>query len=344
MSKKKNYYNQQVISIGTLALVFVVSTIFYFIDTNFNGGNEPPESHIIYNNESNISESNVDIKKYNTDGLSEIQDLHDSLKAELNISNELNLSIVQKLDNESNESNKSQYINIAIPEEDDIKDKNNYKYGNIKDPKLVIIIDDIAFQYQIDMFKKLNLSITLSMFPADGNHPSTPKYAQKESVKMVHLPMEAVKFSDEEEDTLHVSDSNLQIAERVAEIVKQFPNLKYMNNHTGSKFTSDKRAMQVLLSNLKKYNIQFVDSVTSARTVVKKVSSELGLRYIKRDIFIDNELDVSYSVRQLKIAIELARKNGLAVAIGHPHKTTYQAISKIKPLLNGVKIVYINEI
>ena len=89
------------------------------------------------------------------------------------------------------------------------------------------------------------------MFPADGNHPSTPKYAQKESVKMVHLPMEAVKFSDEEEDTLHVSDSNLQIAERVAEIVKQFPNLKYMNNHTGSKFTSDKRAMQVLLSNLK---------------------------------------------------------------------------------------------
>ncbi len=342
MSKKTNY-QQHVLSIGTLALFLAVSTLFYFIDDKFNGGNEPPESNIIYTGDYNISEQKPKVEQgKETDYLSEIKDLHDSLTAEVNETslvsiNEINVS------EDSNVTIKKTEYEPVVPDENKITESIEPK-GSVKDPKLVIIIDDIAFQYQIDMFKKLNLHITLSMFPSDSNHPMTNKYAKNEKVPMVHLPLQAVSFSDEEIDTLHVTDSDSQIAERVAEIAQQFPNAKYINNHTGSKFTADRRSMYALLSAMKKYNIQFVDSVTSSRTVVRKISSELGLKYIRRDVFLDNELNVGSVTKQLKTAINIAKKNGFAIAIGHPHKVTVQAISKIGPLLNGVRLVYINEL
>ena len=102
--------------------------------------------------------------------------------------------------------------------------------------------------------------------------------------------------------------------------------------------------MKRLLTVLKKHNIQFIDSVTTSKSSVKRVSKELGLRYIRRDIFIDNVLDVSYILKQLKKAIAKAQKNGTAIAIGHPHKATIKALSRIKPLLNGVELVFVNDI
>ena len=93
-----------------------------------------------------------------------------------------------------------------------------------------------------------------------------------------------------------------------------------------------------------KYNIQFIDSLTTSKSVVKRVSRELGLRYIRRDIFLDNKLDVKYITRQIRKAIAIAKKRGYAIAIGHPHKATIKALSQIRPLLGDVKLVHIDEI
>lgn len=140
------------------------------------------------------------------------------------------------------------------------------------------------------------------------------------------------KFSDE------------QIVDRVMEIRQLFPKAKYINNHTGSVFTSDYKAMKKLYIALKLEGFVFVDSFTAATSKVRQIAHELGDAYVRRDVFIDNTPTIPSIHQQLKIAVQKAKKNGYAVAIGHPHKTTIKALASAKQILKDVDLVYIDEI
>ncbi|RAZ54218.1 divergent polysaccharide deacetylase family protein, partial [Campylobacter hyointestinalis] len=116
-------------------------------------------------------------------------------------------------------------------------------------------------------------------------------------------------------------------------------------NHTGSKFTSNYKSMQILLSSLDKMGILFVDSLTSNASKAGYVSKELGLKYVKRDVFLDNDQDVSKILKQLSLAIKQAKKRGYAIAIGHPHDLTFKALKIAKQtILKDVDVVYLKEI
>ena len=213
-----------------------------------------------------------------------------------------------------------------------------------KRPKLVIIIDDVAYGYQVRALKSLHIPVTLSFFPPSSRHPNTPKYAKAFRHYMIHLPLEAVSFRHEEERTLRVGSSYGEIEKRIQEIRRQFPKARFMNNHTGSKFTADLAAMRRLVSAMQRYDFFFVDSRTTAQTKAPKVMREFGYPYIHRDIFIDNELDVARIKEQIKKAVRLAKRKGYAIAIGHPHKKTIEALRASKGVLKEVRLVYIDEL
>ena len=210
--------------------------------------------------------------------------------------------------------------------------------------KLVIIIDDIDTAYQINAIKSLPWKITPSIFPPYKKHKNSVKLAQKAKHYMVHLPMEALKHRFHEVETLTTKDSELQIDDKIKYIRKNFPDAKFINNHTGSKFTSDYNSVKKLFKALKKYNFEFVDSRTTPKTVVPKICENYGKIYIARDVFIDNESDVNYIKNQIKKAVKIAKQHGYAIAIGHPHVATFKAIAKSKDILNSIDVVYIDEL
>jgi polysaccharide deacetylase 2 family uncharacterized protein YibQ len=264
--------------------------------------------------------------------LSEIRDLYSNLEQELEEEHE-NLHV------ETNEEPefKSEILPAVVKKDETQEIKNEL-------PKLTIIIDDVAVPRQAKKIRELNYNITMSFFPSDSNHPQTHKLAKQQEMYMLHLPLQAKNFSAEEIDTLHVGDNQEEIRKRIEDILKDFPNLKYMNNHTGSRFTSDTYSMRYLLKILKEKNITFIDSVTTGDTVVEKVAKEFGILTLRRDIFLDNITTVSYIQKQLRKAVAIAKKKGFAIAIGHPHKTTIRAIANSKDILKDVEIVYISEI
>lgn len=215
----------------------------------------------------------------------------------------------------------------------------------VSKPKLAIIIDDVSQISQAKAIKSIGLKITPSIFPPTFFHPHTPKIATMFDFYMVHLPLEAMHFNRPEPNTLTTKDSYKTIEERISTIKNQFKGLSYINNHTGSKFTSNYDSMKMLLEILNKYEILFLDSLTTGNSVVKKLSDEMGLRYVKRDVFLDNIQSVPYILKQLEIAIKKAHKNGYAIAIGHPYKTTIQALKEAKKeALNSVDVIYLKEI
>jgi len=213
-----------------------------------------------------------------------------------------------------------------------------------KKARLAIIIDDVSITSHINAIKSLGIPITMSFLPPRAARPDSAKLAAKESFYMVHLPMEAQSFSKEEPFTLHTDDSQSVISKRIKELKKLFPRVHYINNHTGSKFTSDELAMNRLIFSLKKEGINFIDSRTSSQTKAPKVMSNFGLKYVARDVFLDHHADIPYIKEQIKVAIKLAKLHGNAIAIGHPHANTILALNESKKLLRDVELVYVNKL
>ena len=211
-------------------------------------------------------------------------------------------------------------------------------------PLLAIIIDDVSFASEVQKIKSLPFKVTPSLLPPTKRHPNTPALAREFEFYMVHLPLEALNYAHPEPKTLLTTDTNEHIDNRLQNIKKWFPRGKFLNNHTGSKFTSNLQAMTRLFSAFDKNGLIFVDSRTTANSVASKVAKKLGKKLLNRDIFIDNIADISYIQNQLKKAIKKAKAKGFAIAIGHPHPKTLQALKISKSLFKDVKLVYIGTI
>ncbi len=213
-----------------------------------------------------------------------------------------------------------------------------------KRPKLAIIIDDISIQSHINAVNSLGLSLTMSFLPPSKGRPNSAKLAAHENQYMVHLPMEAHDFSAEEEFTLRINDSQQDISNRIKELKVLFPKVKYINNHTGSKFTSNEVAMNKLIIALKENGIYFVDSRTTGQTAAPKVLKNFGLNYIGRDVFLDHKMEKAYVIGQIKEAVRIAKKYGTAIAIGHPHANTIMALHESKNLFKDIDLVTIDKL
>lgn len=214
-----------------------------------------------------------------------------------------------------------------------------------KRPKLVIIIDDVHTRAQIEEIRALPFSVTPSIFPPYSLAKHSEKLAEGLRHYMIHLPMESGSTQfNKQTKTLMRSFSKSQIHKRIKELRRLFPDAAYINNHTGSTFTSSYRAMKQLYDILKLEGFDFVDSFTVGSSKVKKIAHEEGDAYIRRDIFIDNKQNIGYILKQLKKAVRIAKRKGYAIAIGHPHKTTIGALEEAKPILKGIDVVYIDQI
>ncbi len=211
-------------------------------------------------------------------------------------------------------------------------------------PKLSIIIDDVSFQSQVKQIKKIPFKVTPSFFPPTKVHPDTIKLSQEFKFAMIHLPLEAMGYAHPEPSTLLASDNKKTIRAKIHKIKEEFPGIYYYNNHTGSKFTANLKAMQNLISIMQSENLHFLDSRTTADTKAGVVSKAMHLRLLSRDVFLDNIAKPKEIIQQLKKAIKLAKKSGYAIAIGHPHKNTLKTLMGAKKYLKDVRLVYVNEL
>lgn len=212
----------------------------------------------------------------------------------------------------------------------------------ITKPKIAIIIDDVSFAGDVRNIKAIDMPLTMSFLPPTKRHPSSAKLANKEPYYMVHLPMEAMNFNSPEPLTLMVDDSKTKIHERIKMVKELFPKAEYINNHTGSKFTSSKISMMRLVDVLEHEHLNFIDSRTIASTKAPEVMKYYNKPYLARDVFLDHDGSVEAVKKQIKVAVEKAKKYGKVIAIGHPHKNTLQALAESKELFKEVELVRID--
>ncbi|MCZ6156124.1 divergent polysaccharide deacetylase family protein [Campylobacter ureolyticus] len=265
-----------------------------------------------------------------------------SIKSKLRLDH--NLNKISK--NNSNESFKNIQSNKEKRQNTQYFTHNYTQIGKIRNeiPKLAIIIDDVASYEHINEIKKINLKLTPSLMPASKDFPNTPKIAKNLEFYMIHLPLEALNYNSNSIKTLKVNDSFEEISKEIYKIRKDFPNAKFINNHTGSKFTSNKKAVQKLLDVLDEYGFIFVDSKTISNSKVEEVLKSKNQKYIFRDVFLDNTQNLKDIENELKKAVKISKKRGFAIAIGHPKKQTLKVLNNSGDILKGVEVVYLRDI
>ncbi|WP_270966397.1 divergent polysaccharide deacetylase family protein [Campylobacter upsaliensis] len=343
MSKKNISLIQKFLILIILVLICVILILLIVGKTQTKEAKKPnlnPSNHLL---KENFLENQEAVFKPFEENLSqEREDKEEHFEANLSQKNALNnesLAIDKNLSEDLRELNFSKEQNLS---------KKEAKQENLKPiigqkPKLAIIIDDMANEEQTRSLKALNLKLNPSFFPSHALHPNTPKLAKEFEFYMVHLPLKALSFQNKM-SVLSPEDSEEEIEKTIAKIKGEFKNLKFINNHTGSLFTSDEEAMRRLYKVLDKYHLSFVDSKTIHNSKAPKIAKEMQKNYIKRDVFLDNEDDVIYVKNQLLSAVKLAQKKGYAIAIGHPKKNTFKALKESKELLKSVDLVYLSEL
>nr|WP_314379885.1 divergent polysaccharide deacetylase family protein [uncultured Campylobacter sp.] len=209
--------------------------------------------------------------------------------------------------------------------------------------KLAIIIDDVGTGEQAQKIAALPVRVTPSIFPPEYQRKDTRSLARGFEHYAIHLPMEASSAKNNSA-TLRASDNYEKLRGVIAKLRADFPNAKFINNHTGSKFTADERAMQNLLRAMNEHGFLFIDSRTSPATKAKVAMNGLGMRYVHRDVFLDNQNSVAAVRKKLREAVALAKKQGYAIAIGHPKSSTLRALANSADILGEVDLVYLDEI
>ena len=163
---------------------------------------------------------------------------------------------------------------------------------------------------------------------------------------MVHVPMQPHKDLYTAPDGLTVDMTDEELTKNFEIMLTKFEGVKGVNNHMGSKFTEDRRAMSDIMKVLAEHNLFFLDSKTTAKSVGQEVAKAYGVDYATRHVFLDNNNDKAYILGQLRATEKIAKKNGYAVAIGHPKSQTYVALKEWLPTLEekGIKLVPMSEI
>ena len=151
----------------------------------------------------------------------------------------------------------------------------------------------------------------------------------------MHVPMEPSSRSiDPGPKVLLREASPEELASSLEWSLDRFEGYVGINNHMGSRFTTYLPGMEVLMAELNRRGLAFLDSVTSGRSMGRKAAVAAGVDFAIRNIFIDHQNDVAMINQQLAKIEALARKQGYAIAIGHPREKTLQAIT---PWLKGLE-------
>ena len=202
---------------------------------------------------------------------------------------------------------------------------------------IVIIIDDFGYRddHVSEGFLSLDADLTFAVIPG---HQNSKVFAAKADQKgyevIVHMPMESTNETrGEKEYKLTTSMTSDEIESRVEEVIAEFPEAVGMNNHQGSKATTDKRIMNIVGNVLKRHGKYFIDSRTSSETVAETTMRSRGVPTIRRHVFLDNENQKNKIREQLYKLADKAELKGLAVGIGHAKTNTLKVLKQEIPRL-----------
>lgn len=216
--------------------------------------------------------------------------------------------------------------------------------------RLAVIVDDCGYDMSsVRTLLNTGLPLNFAVLPYKPYSSDVLEMIKSDGrVAMLHLPMEPVDRSamSEGSSTICTDMSKDKILELTRKAINSLPGVSGVNNHQGSKATADSATMTTVLQELRNQDLFFVDSRTSSKSVARDKAVAMGVPTARNDIFLDNSSDVQAIRKQIYKAMDIAEKNGSAIAICHARPNTAKAWSMYAEEIKntGIELVPITDL
>jgi len=217
-------------------------------------------------------------------------------------------------------------------------------------PSIAIVIDDMGWELPIaeDLFA-LEQPLSFAVLPQAPFQRNIVEAAQQyKRDLLLHLPMEPHGYPrvNPGPNAILSNMDPTQMVTLLQDALKSLPQIVGVNNHMGSSLTENLQAMRVVMRELKRHDLFFLDSRTSADSRAYQIAREMGIPTAKRHVFLDNNVQQAHISAQLLRLAKMASQQGSAIGIGHPYPETLRALKDTLPMIRqaGVQIVPISRL
>lgn len=214
--------------------------------------------------------------------------------------------------------------------------------------KLAIVIDDAGRDLESQhVYESLGIPLTLAVMPNQVHTRDAALSWHAHGLPVIlHQPMESVSGIGMESKVILTSMGDEEIRSLLKSSLSQVPEAVGINNHQGSKATTDRHTMDVVMNELHHRRLFFFDSRTNSTTAADAAAVAYGVPYVRNDLFVDNEADVAAISSMIREAAKRAQKYGTYVIIGHCRPKTAEAFRQMVPQLEkeGIQFVYVSSL
>lgn len=214
-------------------------------------------------------------------------------------------------------------------------------------PKVTFVIDDIGYHLRDrDRLAALSDKVTYAILPLLPYSRYFGNLSRTTGAEIIlHLPLDTMQDKVPGRGLIVDTMTNEDILEMLARDLDSVPHHVGVNNHMGSRGTANREMMTVILKDLKRRGLFFLDSYTTLESVVPSVAREIGLPILARGVFLDNEDSKPAILAQLKQLRQVARDKGNAIAIGHYRTKTLEVLETEIPAMEdeGFLIITLQE-
>jgi len=209
------------------------------------------------------------------------------------------------------------------------------------EPYIAIVIDDMGGDIYLGrraIALPKDVSLSFLPYPPDTPHLAEEAHRAGHEV-LVHVPMESPKNDPSMKLALSRELTAEENVRRLDWALSRVPGHAGINNHEGSLFTADRMALIPVAEALYGRTLYFLDSRTTPLTQVVTVARAFGVPSSDRDVFLDDDPSPQAVQAQLRELEKTARAQGVAIAIGHPHLATLDALDRWITGLSGYRLV-----
>ncbi|MFA5004674.1 MAG: divergent polysaccharide deacetylase family protein [Candidatus Omnitrophota bacterium] len=214
--------------------------------------------------------------------------------------------------------------------------------------KIAIVIDDWGYNpNNLSLASQIRYPLTCAVLPSLKNSKPVAMRLHELGFEIIlHLPMEPKEKYKLERDTITISLNAQDIRRIIADDLKSLVFVKGVSNHMGSRVTESRATCEIVLKELSKRNLYFLDSFVTSSSVAFTLARKMGLKCAKRDVFLDNRNEPEYIRQQLRQLKKIALNRGVAIGIGHDRKVTLKVLSQMMPQLakEGYEFVFVSEV
>ncbi|MDD5692279.1 MAG: divergent polysaccharide deacetylase family protein [Candidatus Omnitrophica bacterium] len=214
--------------------------------------------------------------------------------------------------------------------------------------RIAIVIDDWGYHLDnLAIAGGIKQRLTCAVLPGLRNSREAAQYLHKSGHEVIlHLPMEPKGKLRLEKDTIAVNMAQQEVRRILDKDLGEIVFAKGVSNHMGSRLTEDIKQCEIILLEVKKRKLYFLDSFVTAKSVCGRLAKKIGVKFAKRDVFLDNRNEAEYIKAQVRSLKNLAQVRGIAVGIGHDRKNTLLVLKEMLPQLvkEGYQFVFVSEI